>query len=301
MMGQAHGVLSHKDVAVAEAVPLIVPANAPAPQRRVVGPDSIVDGPMNLVETWIRLSLGLVWVATSTIVFVIILFFCLPSRATRVKVGNIYGSVAGGGAAWLTGSRFVIKGEEHAIADRPSIYICNHSSVLDVFVGIWMSRIGTCGVAKKEILYYPFLGQFFWLAGHLTIDRGNNSKAVASLKKLVDFVTRNKLSIWIWPEGTRSKSGRLLPFKRGAFHMALETKLPLVPVLLTGSQRAWPNRTFRLYRTTVEIEFLPPIATAHWTRENLDQHIAEIVEVYDRHLPEDQRPLSAPVELQKAA
>ncbi len=276
------------------------PATA-APQLRVVGPDTIVEGPVSLVETWLRLSIGLVWVALCSIFFVIVLLFCLPSRATRVKVGNVYGSFAGRGAAWLTGSRFVIKGEENAVPTRSSIYLCNHSSVLDVFVGIWMSRIGTCGVAKKEILYYPFLGQFFWLAGHLTLDRGNNSKAVASLKKLVNFVTKNQLSIWIWPEGTRSKSGRLLPLKRGAFHMALETKLPIVPVLLTGSHRAWPNRTFRLYRTTVNIEFLPPIPTAHWTRENLDQHIEEIVAVYNTHLPEDQRALPIDAALAKAA
>lgn len=275
---------------MADVVPLVP---APLPQRRVIGPDTVVEGRINVVSNWIRLTLGLTWVAICSLVFVVILLFCLPWRSTRVKVGNVYGSFVGRGVALLTGSKYVIKGEEHAVPERPSIYICNHSSVLDVFVGIWMSRIGTCGVAKKEILYYPFLGQFFWLAGHLTIDRGNNSKAVRSLRKLVDFVTKNGMSIWIWPEGTRSKSGRLLPFKRGAFHMALETKLPIVPVLLTGTHRAWPNRTFQMFRTTVEVEFLPPISTAHWTKENLDQHIEEIVAVYDRHLPEDQRPLPA--------
>ena len=268
---------------------LAVPALEP--QVRSVGPAVVVDGPMGFVETWARLTLGLVWVGFCSVAFVVVLFFCLPSRATRVKVGNVYGSFAGRGAAWLTGSRFVIKGEEHADAKRPTLYVCNHASLLDVFLGIWMSRIGTCGVAKKEIVYYPFLGQFFWLAGHLTIDRGNNSKAVASLKKLVEFVTKNRLSIYIWPEGTRSKSGRLLPFKKGAFHLALATKLPLVPIVIRGTHRAWPNRTLRLYRTTVEIEFLPPIDTSHWTAETLEQHMDELRAVYVRHLPEDQRPL----------
>ncbi len=265
---------------------------APLPhQVRAVGPDSVVDGPMGFVENWIRLTLGITWVGICTMAFVVVLFICLPSRATRVKVGNVDGSVAGRGAAWLTGSRFVIKGEEHADYRRPTLYVCNHASVLDVFLGVWMSKWGTCGVAKKEIVYYPFLGQFFWLAGHLTIDRGNNTKAVAALKKLVHFVTKNRLSIYIWPEGTRSKSGRLLPFKKGAFHLGLATKLPIVPIVLRGTHRAWPNRTFRLSRTTVEIEFLPPIDTSHWTQETLDQHMAELREVYIKALPEDQRPL----------
>jgi len=284
---------------VAEAVPLPSDiemgderASAEVPhQIRSVGPDVVVDGPMGAVENWIRLSLGISWVAVCSLAFVVVLFLCLPSRATRVKVGNVYGSVAGRGAAWLTGSRFVIMGEEHADPKRPTLYVCNHASVLDVFLGVWMSRWGTCGVAKKEIVYYPFLGQFFWLAGHLTIDRGNNAKAVAALKKLVHFVTKNRLSIYIWPEGTRSKSGRLLPFKKGAFHLGLATKLPIVPIVLRGTHRAWPNRTFRLSKTTVEIEFLPPIDTSHWTAETLDQHMAELRDVYIAALPEDQRPL----------
>ncbi len=292
---------------MAEAVPAVPVLNAvaaPAAQVRSVGPDHVVEGPMGFVETWIRLLLGTAWVGICSVAFVVVLFFCLPSRATRVKVGNVYGSFAGRGASWITGSRFVIKGEEHAIPTRPSIYVANHASILDVFIGIWMSRTGTCGVAKKEIVYYPFLGQFFWLAGHLTIDRGNNSKAVASLKKLVDFVTKNRLSIWIWPEGTRSKSGRLLPFKKGPFHLALATKLPIVPVVIRGTQRAWPNRTLRLYRTTVEIEFLPPIETADWTLETMEQHIAELRDVYLKHLPADQLPLpeeEATAPMRKAA
>jgi 1-acyl-sn-glycerol-3-phosphate acyltransferase len=286
------------EVTVADAVPAapVVPAvmdvaAEPPAQLRVVGPDHIVPGPIGYVETWVRLLIGLAWVGVCSVAFVVVLFFCLPSRATRVKVGNVYGSFAGRGAAWLTGSRFVIKGEQYAVPSVPSIYVANHASVLDVFIGIWMSRTGTCGVAKKEIVYYPFLGQFFWLAGHLTIDRGNNARAVASLKHLVEFVTKNRLSIWIWPEGTRSKSGRLLPFKKGPFHLAVATKLPIVPVVIRGTQHAWPNRTFRLNRATVEIEFLPPISTSHWTQETMEAHIEELRSVYLTQLPADQLPI----------
>ncbi len=262
---------------------------------RSVGPDVVVEGPVGVPETLLRLLLGLIWVGLASGAFLFALIVCLPSRATRIKIGNIYGSVAGRGAAWLTGSRFVIRGEQHADRHRPTLYVCNHASILDIFVGIWMSRVGTCGVAKKEIVYYPFFGQFFWLAGHLTLDRGNNKRAVRALEKLVGFVARHKLSVYIWPEGTRSRDGRLLPFKRGAFHLALATKLPIVPIVLTGTHRAWPNRTLTLYKTTVNIQFLPPISTAHWTKENLDQHIEEIRQVYLEHLPEDQKPVAMSV------
>lgn len=279
---------------MAEAVPALdtVPADSrDAARVRVIGPAHVVDGPMGFVENWTRLFLGLTWVGLCSVFFVFVLFLCLPSRATRIKVGNVYGSWTGRGAAWLSGSKFIIKGEQYADPARNTVYVCNHTSMLDIFLSIWVSPWGTCGVAKKEIVYYPFFGQFFWLAGHLTIDRGNNTRAVAALKKLVDFVSKHRLSIFIWPEGTRSRTGRLLPFKRGAFHMALATKFPIVPVVLRGSHRAWENRTLRLYRTTVEIEFLPPIETANWTKENLDAHIAEVHDVYVRALPDDQKPL----------
>ncbi len=285
---------------MAEAVPVAdisaeksEKVSGPKPhQVRSVGPDVVIDRPMGFVETWLRLFLGLSWVGVCSVAFVFVLFLFLPSRPMRIKVGNVYGSIAGGGACWLTGSRFVIKGEEHAEPKTPTLYLCNHASILDVFLGIWMSRVGTCGVAKKEMIYYPFLGQFFWLSGHLTIDRANNANAVKALQKLVDFVSKNRLSIYIWPEGTRGKDGRLQPFKRGAFHMALASKLPIVPIVLRGTYRAWPNRSFRLNKTTVEVEFLPPIDTAHWTKENLDAHIKEVHDVYRRALPEEQQPLT---------
>lgn len=284
MMGHA------QDLPMSDALAARLSSTLP-PQERAIGPAGVVEGPVGFVETWLRLALGLAWVGLCSALFLVALVACLPSRATRIKVGNVYGSFAGRGAAWLTGSRFVIKGEEHADPKRPTLYVCNHASMLDVFLGIWMSRWGTCGVAKKEIVYYPFFGQFFWLAGHLTIDRGNNERAVNALKELVDFVRRHRLSIYIWPEGTRSRDGRLLPFKRGAFHIALASKLPIVPIVLRGTHRAWPNRGLKLFRTTVEIEHLPPIETAHWTRENLEHHIEELRQVYVRALPEDQRPL----------
>lgn len=262
----------------------------PRGEVRSIGPEQVIEGPLGLAETWLRLSAGLIWVGLCTAVFLVVLVACLFSRPTRIRVGNIYGSFVGRGCAWLSGSRFVIRGEQYAIASRPTLYMCNHASILDVFLGIWMSRTGTCGVAKKEIVYYPFFGQFYWLSGHLLIDRQNNARGVAALTGLVEFVRRNGLSIYIWPEGTRSMDGRLLPFKRGPFHLALATKLPLVPIVLRGTHRAWPNRTLRLYRTTVEVEFLPPIDTTTWTRETLDEHIAALQAVYARALPEDQRP-----------
>lgn len=268
---------------------------------RIVGPVHCEESSLGFVETWTRLGLGLLWIGLCTVAFLFVLVLFLPSRAARIRVGNVYGTLAGKGCAWLTGSQFRITGQEHADGRRPCLYLANHASLLDIFLGIWLSPTGTCGVGKKEIVYYPFFGQFFWLSGHLTIDRSNNQSAVDKLKNLAAFVQQHGLSIFIWPEGTRSKDGRLRPFKRGAFHLALATGLPIVPMVIAGTQRAWENRSLRLNRTCVDVTFLPAIDTSSWTRDNLDAHIAEIERVFAAHLPEDQKPLPSAAPLSLAA
>lgn len=266
----------------------------PAPTgERVVGPDVLQEGPIGFVENWLRLALGVAWMGLCSVAFLVVLFLCLPSRATRIRVGNVYGTWAGKGCAWLTGSRIVIRGEEHADGKRPAIYVANHASIMDIFLGIWLSPTGTCGVGKKEVIYYPFFGQFFWLAGHLRIDRSNRESAVDALKQLAGFVKQHGLSIFVWPEGTRSRDGRLRPFKKGPFHLALATGLPIVPMVISHTHKAWETRTLRMRRTHIEITFLPPIETTGWNRESLDEHIHQVERTFVAALPPDQRPLPA--------
>jgi 1-acyl-sn-glycerol-3-phosphate acyltransferase len=260
-------------------------------QERIVGPARLVEKDLSFVETWLRLSLGLLWVGVCSTVFLVALFLFLPSRAARIRVGNVYGTWAGKGMAWLTGSQFVIRGEEHANSKRPAIYLANHTSIIDIFLGIWLSPTGTCGVGKKEVIWYPFFGQFFWLAGHLRIDRNNRASAVEAMRDMSAFVAKHALSIFVWPEGTRSKDGRLRAFKKGAFHMALATKLPVVPMVITGAHEAWESRSLRLRRRTITVTFLPPIETTAWQKDHLDEHIRAVEDVFAAALPDAQKPL----------
>jgi 1-acyl-sn-glycerol-3-phosphate acyltransferase len=179
---------------------------------------------MSSVENWLRISTGLFLLGVLTVIFMVMLVPFIPFRATRIRIGNFYGTVVGKSIAWLSGTKVEVHGYKEGVAAGPAIYIANHVTPLDVFTGIWMSPPGCSGVAKKEIIHYPFIGQMYWLAGHLRIDRGSREKAVASLKALSSFVLKHKLSIWIWPEGTRSRDGRLLKFKKGVAHLALATK-----------------------------------------------------------------------------
>jgi 1-acyl-sn-glycerol-3-phosphate acyltransferase len=261
-------------------------AIAPSPEEGRIAPR-----PMSLVETWLRFSVGLAYLGLVTGAFMVLLFFCLPSRPTRIKLGNVYGTWAGRGICLISGSKVRVRGHEEGKTHRPCIYVANHTAVMDVFIGIWLSPIGACGIAKKEIVRYPFFGQMFWLAGHLVIDRTNRETAVASLRALAPYVLEHGLSIWIWPEGTRSRDGRLKPFKKGVGHLALATGLPVVPIVIAGAQHAWHNDGMRLEKADIDVQFLDPIPTTDWREETLDLHLKEVERVYERHLPPEQRPL----------
>lgn len=273
--------------AVAPSAPSV-----PAPREIRLGPASVDEGRrLSVLSMALRIGFGVfIYAFVAPVVLVALLLF-LPSRKTRIKIGNVTGQLTGKLAVWLTGSSYVVKGAEHLDPNRPAIYVANHTSILDIALGIWLAPVGTVGVAKKEIVLYPVFGQYYWLAGHLRIDRKNPRRALLSLRTLASMVRRDGLSVFIWPEGHRSEDGRLRSFKRGAFHLALMTRLPVVPIAIAGSHRAWPIGFARLVRTHVEITCLPPIDTSDWTSETLAENVRGIEAQIAAALPPAQRPL----------
>ena len=91
-----------------------------------------------------------------------------------------------------------------------------------------------------------------------------------------DRVKNNNLSIWIWPEGTRSDDGKLLPFKKGFVHLALATNLPIVPVILHDAHKRWPAKSMNFYPGECRVDILDPIKTDSWKRESIDEHVEQV-------------------------
>ncbi len=145
-------------------------------------------------------------------------------------------------------------------------------------------------MAKKELVRVPFFGQAYWLAGHLLIDRGNRTSAIAGMNKTAALVENNGLSIWMWPEGTRSRDGRLGIFKKGFAHLALATKLPIRPIIVHDAHMYWPARSFQMRPGPLRVELLDDIDTNDWTLENLDAQIASVRQVFLDGLDPGQRP-----------
>jgi 1-acyl-sn-glycerol-3-phosphate acyltransferase len=238
-----------------------------------------------------RTTLGLLVLAVGSTVCFALMLLLIPLRVTRIKVCNYYGKTVGYAIMRITGARPVVRHRERLDGSFPAIYVANHTSMLDAFVSIWLCPVGGCGVMKKQVAYMPFFGQLLLLSGHLRIDRADRGKAIAALSSVAALVKKHRLGIWIMPEGTRSKDGRLLPFKLGFVHLAIATGLPIVPVVLHDAHHIWPWGTLRYRPGDFEIDVLDPISTAGWREEDARLRADEVHDVMARALREAQRPL----------
>jgi len=252
------------------------------------------DTAMVMLLSLLRLVGLTLWLLLSCSVTLLVLLPAIPfGLATRQALANYFGHTFGWGVVRLLGTPYRVAGQQHAGYGqrRPVLYLSNHCSVLDVILCMWQVPLYTVGIGKKEIVYVPVFGWLYYLAGHYRIDRKNRKSAIQSLNKAADWMVEKQLSMMLYPEGTRSTSGRLAHFKKGFAHMALRTGLPIVPMVLTGTHKAWRNHTTRFRAAPLSITFLPPIDTTGWTAEKLDVHIKEVEYIFNEALPPDQKML----------
>lgn len=238
-------------------------------------------GPLSFL---IRFIIGFTWLTFWSTLCILLMILAIPFRTLRIKIGNFCGKIIGPFITRIVGTKLVVKNKTKLNNSTPAIFVTNHTSALDVFIGMGLCPYGGCGIGKKEVARIPFLGWAYWLSGHLLIDRGNHQKSIESMAKLSDFVKINKLSIWIWPEGTRSMNGELIPFKKGFVHLALATKLPIVPVVLHGAHERWPAKTMQFYPGEVKVRILDPIQTNDWGPDNIDSHVQEVKDIMAKAL-----------------
>jgi len=149
----------------------------------------------------------------------------------------------------------------------PAVYIANHQSSFDIFTISGAVQPNTVSVGKKSLKWIPFFGQMYWLTGNILIDRKNTSKAMNTIAITAKKIKEKKISIWLFPEGTRSAGRGLLPFKTGAFRTAIQAEVPIVPAC--GSNT---NNVIKLNRRNngkMIIEFLDPIYPSDSDKDNI--------------------------------
>jgi len=174
----------------------------------------------------------------------------------------------------LTGIWFDVDEESVKILNetRPAVILGNHQTELDIlFIAhIWPKY--TSVTAKSNLKYYPFLGQFMWLSNSVFIKRGNRKSAISAMDGAAKHMRESRQNVFIFPEGTRSYSQtpELLPFKKGAFHLAIQAQVPIIPVVCANYAHLLSIQKKRFTAGTVPVRALKPIPTAGLKPEDVE-------------------------------
>lgn len=167
------------------------------------------------------------------------------------------------------------------IAAPPYIFMCNHQSALDIFALFAVLPVTFKWIAKRELFFIPFLGWAMKRAGYISLDRANPREALKAIEDAAGKI-RGGMNIIIFPEGTRSADGVLLPFKKGAFSLALRAKVPIVPIGIEGTNRLQPKGSvIPNQKGVIYIRIGDPIETAQEARSaktNLMLHVRSEIE-----------------------
>lgn len=152
------------------------------------------------------------------------------------------------------------------------IYLGNHQNNWDLFTISAALTPNAVTVGKKSLVWLPLFGQLYWLTGNILIDRANRTKAAGTIGQIAEQIKKNKVSVWMFPEGTRSRGRGLLPFKTGAFHAAIAAQVPIVPIICSSTDKVKLNRWNNGH---VIVEMLPAIDTNDYSKENVRQLLKE--------------------------
>jgi putative phosphoserine phosphatase/1-acylglycerol-3-phosphate O-acyltransferase len=204
----------------------------------------------------------------------------LLNRSRRVAANFAIGAGAEVALA-LAGVRLHVVGEENLWSHRPAVFIFNHQSSLDpVIVGSLLRRDIT-GVAKKEAARDPRFAPLGLLTDVAYVDRKNSQQARSALAPVVEKL-QGGVSLAIAPEGTRTPTPRLARFKKGAFHIAMQAGVPMVPIVIRNAGELMWRGASVIRSGTIDVVVLPPVATDDWRVEDLDEHVAGIRRQYEQ-------------------
>ena len=208
----------------------------------------------------------------------------IVSSLVNQRIGSYFGGVIWSRLnALLTPVLVTVKGKEHIAANTSYVVIPNHQSYYDIFLIYGWLGLDIKWVMKKELAKIPGLGFGSKKVGHIFIDRSNSKAAMESLhaarQKLV-----NGTSVVIFPEGTRSRTGQLIPFKRGGFKLALELKLPILPVTVINTRKVLPPDSLDLMPGRVKMIIHPPIDLYGYDEKNMPELMQKVRSIIETAL-----------------
>ena len=172
----------------------------------------------------------------------------------------------------IVGIKLIHKNKSPLTSGQPGIYVSNHQHTLDIFLHPSVMPDNIAILGKNGLRFVPIFGLAFWLAGNIFINRSDKAKARTTMAEVSQVILERGNSLYMFPEGTRSRGKGLLPFKKGAFSLAIESGLPIVPIVFSTIHT---NVDLNRWKAgTVIAEYLPAIDTKGMTQED----VAELME-----------------------
>jgi 1-acyl-sn-glycerol-3-phosphate acyltransferase len=222
-------------------------------------------------------------VIAATVVFSLIMILAGPFDAHGKRVYRISQLWT-----WLivrfSGIRLTVDGLDHLDAKRQYLFIVNHQSNFDIPVLVQaLPQFQLRWIAKKELLWIPFFGWAMWAGKHVTLDRADALDALKSLKIAQRRIAAG-ISVVVFPEGTRSTDGKLLPFKRGGFLLALKTRTPIVPVTINGTGKLLARGQWRVHPGAINVTISAPIMEQDFRPGGLRGLSAQVQEIIAANL-----------------
>jgi 1-acyl-sn-glycerol-3-phosphate acyltransferase len=206
--------------------------------------------------------------------------FCfVPGMLTVLFTGNHEAAFSMGRAFWgplnlrMGFSTLTVEGREHLPRAHDGVVVMlNHQSMIDILVAWMVLPTGPRFVAKKVLSYVPIVGFFMWVMGMVPIDRSNRHAAIKALRKAQDVIERGRI-LACFPEGTRTRDGRVAPFKKGVFVVAMKTGAPIVPIALEGCATLVPRTGWKPRPAALRVKIGAPIDARGLKRDELMQRV----------------------------
>jgi putative phosphoserine phosphatase/1-acylglycerol-3-phosphate O-acyltransferase len=179
----------------------------------------------------------------------------------------------------LSGVQVRVTGEEHLWSHRPAVFIFNHRNIADAQIVGSLVRRDFGAVAKKELEKNPLFAAASQFMHFAFVERDNTQAAIETLRPATRLLSEG-YSMVVAPEGTRVTGMAVGPFKKGAFRMAMEAQVPLVPIILRNADDVAPRNSGTLRPGTVDVAVLPPISVTGWTLDTLEERIEEVRQLF---------------------
>ena len=214
----------------------------------------------------------IIWIYLNLIFWT--LLFGLSSFFTILLTGNkenfkFFGEIWGKTLSFIFNIKLVVKGK-HNLQNSNYVFASNHASLIDIPLLLIAVNRYTVFIAKNELSKIPIFKSILDRAGFIFVDRKNNDSAVKSMNNLMEDIKKTPRSVAIFPEGTRTRDGKLLPFKKGAAIFAINTNIPVVPVAISGTYGWSQKKLFDLSQSVISFEFGKPIITENYSFDDRD-------------------------------